>query len=52
MKKVYEIPEIEVTLMESTELMQATSMGVFSDDTPIDDPNAIRSREILFLDED
>ena len=46
MKKVYEIPEIEVTLMESTELME-TSLSVFSEDTPIDDPTAIRSREFL-----
>ncbi len=50
MKKVYEIPQIEVTLLESTELMQA-SLGVF-DDAPIDDPSNILSREIVFDDEE
>lgn len=46
MKKVYEIPQIEVTLLESTELMQA-SMGLYGD-APIDDPSNILSREIVF----
>lgn len=50
MKKVYEIPQIEVTLLESTELMQA-SMGLY-DDAPIDDPSNILSREIVFDDEE
>lgn len=51
MKKTYQVPEIEVTLMESTELMQAASMGVF-DEPQIDDPKNILTREILFDDED
>ena len=50
MKKIYEIPQIEVTLLESTELMQA-SMGVF-DEPKIDDPSNILSRDIIFDNED
>ena len=46
MKKVYEIPQIEVMLIESTELMQA-SMGLY--DEPTENPLA---REIIFDDED
>ena len=48
MKKTYQVPEIEVTLMESTELMQA-SMGVYTDQVEAKD---ILSREIIFTDED
>ena len=52
MKKVYEIPEIEVTLLEATELLQA-SLGVFSDEEDvIDNSGDIRSRALLFTDED
>lgn len=49
MKKIYQVPETEVMLMESTELMQA-SMGLF--DEPIEDPKNILSREIFFDVED
>lgn len=50
MKKVYEIPQIEVTLLESTELMQA-SMGLY-DEPKIEDPSSILSRELIFDDEE
>jgi len=43
MKKVYEIPQIEVTLLESTELMQA-SLGVYDEEVS----TGILSREIIF----
>ena len=49
MKKIYQVPETEVMLMESTELMEA-SMGLF--DEPIEDPNNILSREFFFNVED
>lgn len=48
MKKVYEIPQIEVTLLESTELMQA-SMGVYEDEVSA---SSILSRELIFDDEE
>lgn len=48
MKKVYEIPQIEVTLLESTELMEA-SLGVY--ETEITSADML-SREIIFDDED
>ena len=47
MKKIYEIPQIEVTLLESTELMQA-SMGVYSDETT---SNPL-TRDIIFDDDE
>ena len=49
MKKIYEIPQIEVMLIESTELMEA-SLGVYSDETVSSEQ--IMTREILFDDED
>ena len=49
MKKVYEIPQIEVMLIESTELLQGT-MGVISDETVTAD--GMLTREIIFDDED
>lgn len=48
MKKVYVNPAIEVLLVESTELMEA-SLGVY--DTEITS-NDLLTREILFDDED
>lgn len=52
MKKTYQIPEIEVMLVETTELMQA-SLGVFSEqEDVVTDPTLIKSREFIFLDED
>ena len=51
MKKTYQVPEIEVTLMEATELMQAASMGVYTE-PQVEDVSGILSREILFDDED
>ena len=48
MKKAYQIPEIEVMLMESTELMEA-SLGVYDTTVGADD---IVTREIIFDDED
>ena len=49
MKKTYQIPEIEVTLMESTELMQA-SMTMYSDEVP---SSSVLSRDTeMFFDED
>ena len=50
MKKTYQIPEIEVTQMESTELMEA-SMGPWSDES-VTNPNNILSRDIIFDDEE
>jgi len=47
MKKIYEIPQIEVTLLESTELMQA-SLGVYDEEVS----TGILSREIVFDDEE
>ena len=46
MKKVYETPQSEVMLIESTELMQ-TSMNL--NDEPTENP---LTREIIFDDED
>jgi len=48
MKKIYEIPQIEVTLLESTELMQA-SMGVYSDKTT---SNPLTRETEMFFDDD
>lgn len=50
MKKVYEIPQIEVMLVESTELMQA-SMGPWSDEE-ISDKGNILTRDIIFEDDE
>ena len=51
MKKTYQIPEIEVMLVESTELM-AGSMGPWSDE-PVTDKKSILSRDDeMFFDED
>lgn len=53
MKKVYEIPEIAVALMETNEIL-AGSYGPWSDET-IDSSNKILSREddpLFFEDED
>ncbi|MBQ3752450.1 MAG: hypothetical protein II864_02765 [Prevotella sp.] len=52
MKKVYEIPEIEVTLLETTELLQA-SLSVYSDEeNVIDNSGDIKSRLLFFEAED
>ena len=54
MKKVYEIPEIAVTLMETNEIL-AGSYGPWSDGTTVDDKGSILSREddtLFFEDED
>lgn len=50
MKKVYEIPQIEVMQVESTELMQA-SLGPWSDET-ISDKGNILTRDIIFEDDE
>ena len=51
MKKTYQIPEIEVMLVESTELM-AGSMGPWNDQS-IDSSDKILSRDDeMFFDED
>lgn len=51
MKKTYQIPEIEVMLVESTELM-AGSMGPWSDES-INSSDKILSRDDeMFFDED
>lgn len=49
MKKIYQIPEIEVMLMEAAELMQASeTVDVFTgDDEEVIDPMKIMSREIV-----
>lgn len=50
MKKTYQIPEIEVTLMESTELMQASTMSMYTDEVP---SSSVLSRDDeMFFDED
>lgn len=46
MKKIYEIPQIEVMLIESTELMEA-SLGVYEDTTS----NPL-TRDIIFDDDE
>ena len=50
MKKIYQVPEIEVTLMESTELMEA-SLGVYSDQVEAKDILS-RDADMFFDDED
>ena len=49
MKKTYQSPEIEVLMMESTELLQE-SLGVWSDEQVTSDK--MLTREIIFDDED
>ena len=48
MKKTYQVPEIEVMMMESTALMQ-DSMGVYTDKVGAD---AILTRDIIFDDDE
>ena len=49
MKKIYEIPQIEVMLIESTELMEA-SLGVYSEETS--DPLTRETEMFFYVDED